>query len=56
MPLKMDNSPIYVNYHKGDDFADSSKYEGHFIGESTFGWMSSSNRTLDRSEAKLFSS
>ncbi|TOG56211.1 RNA helicase, partial [Vibrio parahaemolyticus] len=35
-----DNCPIFVNYHKGDDIADSIKYEDHFIDESTFGWMS----------------
>ena len=51
-----DNCPIFVNYHKGDDIADSIKYEDHFIDESTFGWMSKSKRTLKSPEIKLFAS
>lgn len=51
-----DNCPIFVNYHKGDDIADSIKYEDHFIDESTFGWMSKSNRKLNSPEIKLFAS
>lgn len=50
------NCPIFVNYHKADDIADTTKYEDHFINESMFGWMSKSKRTLNSPEIRLFAS
>ena len=39
--------PIFVNYHKEEDISESTKYEDEFINNSTFSWMSKSNRKLD---------
>ncbi len=48
------NCPIFINYHKADDIADSIKYEDRFISSSRLSWMSKSNRTLNSPEIKLF--
>ncbi len=46
------NCPIFVNYHKEDDISSTTKYEDGFINNSTFEWMSKSNRTLESPDVK----
>ena len=48
------NCPIFVNYHKSEDIADTIKYEDDFINESVFSWMFKSRRTLNSPEVQLF--
>lgn len=45
--------PIFVNYHKDDDIANSINYEDRFINNLEFEWMSKSNRTLTSPEIVL---
>jgi superfamily II DNA or RNA helicase/phage repressor protein C with HTH and peptisase S24 domain len=46
------NCPIFVNYHKEDDISESTKYEDEFINNSTFSWMSKSNRKIDSKDVQ----
>jgi hypothetical protein len=46
------NCPIFVNYHKDDDIADTTKYMDYFINDSEFSWMSKSKRTLNSRDVK----
>jgi len=53
--LSSDNSncPIFVNYEKHEDISSTTKYEDKFLDNSTFQWMSKSNRTLNSPEIIL---
>lgn len=42
--------PIFVTYSKSEDIAESTKYDDHFIDESTFSWMTRSQRTMQSPE------
>ncbi|MHC5202161.1 DUF3427 domain-containing protein [Myroides sp. LJL119] len=42
--------PIFVNYHKQEGISETTKYEDGFIDNSTFQWMSKSNRSLNSPE------
>lgn len=42
--------PIFVTYYKAADISSTTKYEDEFVNNSTFQWMSKSNRKLDSPE------
>jgi hypothetical protein len=42
--------PIFVNYHKEEGIASTTKYEDRFLSNHEFEWMSRSRRTLDSKE------
>lgn len=44
------NLAIFVNYHKEEDIASSTKYEDSFVNNSLFSWMSKNNRSLTSPE------
>ena len=44
---KTKTCPIFVNYHKEDNIAETTKYEDKFISRYIFEWFSKSNRTLN---------
>ncbi|WP_200829137.1 DUF3427 domain-containing protein [Arcanobacterium ihumii] len=44
--------PIFVTYHKGDEIADSVKYEDQFLDLSTLHWFTRSNRTFQSGEVQ----
>ena len=44
--IKYDTCPIFINYHKEEGIADSTKYEDRFVNNFQFEWISKSNRTL----------
>jgi superfamily II DNA or RNA helicase len=46
------NCPIFVNYHKDINIANTTKYEDRFISNSEFEWLSKSRRTLDSRDVK----
>ncbi|MES2558665.1 MAG: DUF3427 domain-containing protein [Bacteroidota bacterium] len=46
------NCPIFVNYHKGEDISNTTKYEDGFIDSALFEWMSKSKRTLNSPDVK----
>jgi superfamily II DNA or RNA helicase len=41
-----DACPLFVNYHKAEDIAQSTNYEDHFLNKQELQWMSKSNRRL----------
>jgi len=43
----LSNCPIFVNYQKTDDIADSIKYEDRFVSPEKFVYMSKNRRTLN---------
>jgi len=42
--------PIFVNYHKEEGIASTTKYQDRFLSNHAFEWMSRSRRTLDSKE------
>lgn len=44
--IKNNACPIFVNYHKEEDIASTTKYEDGFINNYEFQWMSRSDRTI----------
>ena len=46
------NCPIFVNYHKEENIASTTKYEEEFINQYEFEWMSKSRRTLESPDVK----
>lgn len=48
--VKHGTCPIFVNYHKDEGIAQSTKYEDGFTSNYEFEWMSRSRRTLDSGE------
>ncbi|MBP3943742.1 DUF3427 domain-containing protein [Sphingobacteriaceae bacterium WQ 2009] len=46
------NCPIFVNYHKEEHIAASTKYEDEFVNPGEFDWMSKSNRTIGSSDVQ----
>lgn len=46
------NCPIFVNYQKEEDIANTIKYEDKFLNNSEFEWFSKSKRTLESSDVK----
>ncbi|MDU0478333.1 DEAD/DEAH box helicase [Staphylococcus chromogenes] len=44
--------PIFVTYHKGDEFNPSVNYEDRFLNQGTLRWFSKSNRTLKSNDVK----
>ena len=42
--------PIFVNYHKEEGIASTTKYQDQFLSPHVFEWMSRSRRTLDSKE------
>ena len=45
--IKYGTCPIFVNYHKEDDIAASTKFEDKFINNNEFQWFSKPRRRLD---------
>jgi len=55
--IKNNTCPIFVTYHKGDDFDSSIKYSDQFIDHFTFKWISKNRRTLNsRDVVKIINS
>ena len=48
--VKHGTCPLFVNYHKADDIAQTTNYEDGFVSNHEFNWMSKSNRRLDSME------
>ncbi|GAB2466615.1 helicase [Hymenobacter qilianensis] len=48
--IKDRTCPLFVNYHKAEDIAESTNYEDGFISTHEFNWMSKSNRSLNSPE------
>ena len=46
--------PIFINYHKDNDIADSIKYEDHFLSNDNFVGISKSKRDLNSDDVKHF--
>jgi Domain of unknown function (DUF3427) len=42
--------PIFVNYHKEEGIASTTRYQDRFLSTHEFEWMSRSRRTLDSKE------
>jgi superfamily II DNA or RNA helicase len=50
--VKHGSCPIFVNYHKEENIASTTKYEDKFLNNYEFEWMSRSRRTLESGEIK----
>ena len=48
--VKHGTCPLFVNYHKADDIAQSTNYEDGFVSNHEFHWMSKSNRRMESPE------
>jgi hypothetical protein len=48
--VKNGSCPLFVNYHKAEDIAQSTNYEDGFLNPHEFNWMSKSNRKLTSPE------
>jgi superfamily II DNA or RNA helicase len=48
--VKDGSCPLFVNYHKAEDIAQSTNYEDGFLNPHEFNWMSKSNRKLTSPE------
>ncbi len=46
--------PVFINYDKADDISDTTKYEDHFINETTLIAISKSGRTLKSEDVQNF--
>lgn len=49
---KTNTLPIFVNYHKDDDIADSIKYNDYFISRNVLSWISKNKRYLSSPDVK----
>ncbi|HIL26087.1 MAG TPA: DUF3427 domain-containing protein [Nitrospinaceae bacterium] len=47
------NIAIFINYHKEEDISASTDYKDSFIDNTTFTWMTKSNRTLEAPEVRV---
>ena len=47
------NIAIFINYHKEEDISASTDYKDSFIDNTTFTWMTKSDRTLESSEVRV---
>jgi superfamily II DNA or RNA helicase len=48
--VKNATCPIFVNYHKEEGIASTTKYQDRFVSRHEFEWMSRAKRTLDSKE------
>lgn len=48
--VKDGSCPLFVNYHKAEDIAQSTNYEDGFLNPHEFNWMTKSNRKLTSPE------
>ncbi len=46
--------PVFINYNKGEEISDTTKYEDHFINPSTLIAISKSGRTQDSEDVQNF--
>lgn len=50
--LKTNTLPIFINYHKAEDIADSIKYNDYFISRNVLSWLSKNKRRLKSPDVK----
>ncbi len=46
--------PVFINYDKSDDISDTTKYEDHFVNQSTLIAISKSGRTVESDDVQNF--
>jgi hypothetical protein len=50
------NCPIFVTYHKSEDIAATTQYEGRFLSPSVMEWFSKSKRKLSSPDVRYLQS